>query len=98
MPESRRDDLESLGYLLVFLFKRRLPWTNADGKQGIVRARKVVTLKSLCQGCPMELQKYFDLVLGWKNATPPYNELKELLQGLTGMPSGKRVLFDWNRR
>lgn len=32
LEQSRRDDLESLAYLMVFLFKTKLPWMNQQGK------------------------------------------------------------------
>jgi len=60
---SRRDDLISLGYVLVYLQKNHLPWQEIDSKD---RFKKVADMKSncnfedLCQGCVPELKKYLD--------------------------------------
>ena len=65
--QSRRDDLESLGYLLIFLIKNSLPWVNKETikiKEKTKRLKEVYKIKSsisieeLCKGLPIEFIKY----------------------------------------
>jgi serine/threonine protein kinase len=60
VEHSRRDDLESLGYVLVYFFKGSLPWQVAaqDGHEDAVQIKRSVSMEDLCQGCPRELEMY----------------------------------------
>ena len=67
---SRRDDLESLGYTLIFLAKNYLPWAATDtlnlDKQIIIQAvyklKKSATPEKLCEGLPEEFLEYIKYV------------------------------------
>eukprot|EP01022_Parablepharisma_sp_SALTPOND_P026378 TRINITY_DN630_c0_g1_i1.p2 TRINITY_DN630_c0_g1~~TRINITY_DN630_c0_g1_i1.p2 ORF type:complete len:194 (-),score=15.49 TRINITY_DN630_c0_g1_i1:634-1215(-) len=56
--QSRRDDLESLGYLLVYFFRGTLPWNGSkagtpQAKYASTLSKKLVTpLKKLCKDMP----------------------------------------------
>lgn len=69
IEQSRRDDLESLGYSLVYLNKFSLPWTRVNAMDGaenhvtLRRAKQETTLTELCTGMPSEIRVYFDSVL-----------------------------------
>lgn len=84
---SRRDDLECLGYVLVYFLKGSLPWqnmkSNVDRKQRNERIleKKISTpLSVLCAGLPIEFEmflrysreRYFD-------ETPNYGYLRKIL-------------------
>ena len=64
--QSRRDDLESLGYMLIYLIKKTLPWINIENlniskkeKYRKVRDLKISTLpEELCSGLPKEFCDY----------------------------------------
>ena len=56
--QSRRDDLESIGYVLVYFLKGCLPWQGLKVKvkeeryKKILEKKKETTSKDLCQGLP----------------------------------------------
>lgn len=43
MPEGRKDDLESLGYLALFLYEGKLPWD----ENNMMKVRPKLTLQQL---------------------------------------------------
>ena len=61
---TRRDDLESIGYVLIYFLKGRLPWQglraeNHERKYGMILERKMsVSVSSLCEGCPPQFAEY----------------------------------------
>jgi len=62
--QSRRDDLESLGYVLVYFLKGRLPWQNLpttqklNKYQAIKEKKKETSVDVLCQGLPSEFAEF----------------------------------------
>jgi len=64
--QSRRDDLEALGYVYVYLFKGGLPWQGMKGdtkqdKYTAIYEKKVNTpLEELCSGMPREFIWFFE--------------------------------------
>lgn len=62
---SRRDDLISLGYTLVYLLKGSLPWQGLQIHNRAAKNKQVAALKrttsvsALCDGCPAEFRWYF---------------------------------------
>ena len=81
--QSRRDDLESLGYVLIYLLRRKLPWMNAGGatKQEqhdrITAIKTKTTLDDLCSGLPSCFIHYFRHVRALSfEGTPDYALLR----------------------
>ena len=68
IEQSRRDDLESLGYMMVYFCKGELPWMNVKGKNKEIKYKKIMEKKIemkpdiLCQGLPDEFKQYFRYV------------------------------------
>ena len=67
---SRRDDLISLGYMMIYLQKRNLPWQDIVGvgkkeKYRVVcKIKEEVDLGELCQGCINGMEKYMKYCYG----------------------------------
>jgi len=89
IEQSRRDDLESLGYVLMYFLRGSLPWQGlkaAHKKQKYERIleKKVSTsTEALCKNFPAEFRAYFDHVksLGFDDR-PDYEYLKKLFREL----------------
>ena len=83
--QSRRDDLEGLGYLLLYLLLGRLPWqghishSKEDKYYKIREIKKNTTPEELCQGLPPQIQEYVEYTRNLEyEADPDYNYLKNL--------------------
>ena len=59
---SRRDDIESVGYVLIYFLKGRLPWQGISAKTKEERYKKILEKKleisseELCEGLPEEFE------------------------------------------
>ncbi|KAJ6307253.1 hypothetical protein OIU76_017113 [Salix suchowensis] len=85
---SRRDDLESLAYTLIFLHKGRLPWQGyqGDNKSFLVCKKKMATSpEMLCCFCPPPLKQFLEIVVNMKfDEEPNYSKLISLFESLIG--------------
>ncbi|XP_022753533.1 casein kinase 1-like protein HD16 [Durio zibethinus] len=85
---SRRDDLESLAYTLIFLHRGRLPWQGyqGDNKSFLVCKKKMATSPEvLCCFCPPPLKQFLEIVVNMKfDDEPNYSKLISLFEGLLG--------------
>jgi len=91
---SRRDDLESLGYTLVYLYKGFLPWSNWHKSNLDVRSLGKIKNQCYAQGVfadlPLEFKQFFDYVGKLKyEDVPDYDFLIELFNDMA-----KRYEFD----
>jgi serine/threonine protein kinase len=99
LPPGRRDDLESLGYVLIYLAKGSLPWRDIATARsrtsfGAVLQTKVsVPISELCDGLPAEFQTYMEAVrrLGL-DEIPDYAALRGLFRDLF---RAREFLFDY---
>ena len=89
MEQSRRDDLESLGYIFMYFLRGKLPWqglraeTKKEKYARILEKKKSVGFEELCQGSPEEFALYFDYCHSLRfNETPDYNYLRDLFSSL----------------
>ena len=104
MEQSRRDDIEALGYMMVYLLKGRLPWQgmiNSNPKKKYERIKKVkieTKLTSLCEGLPEEIIKFIQYARDMRfEDKPNYSYLRGLLRKIA-MKKGLKMdpnKFDW---
>ena len=103
--QSRRDDLESLGYTLIFLRKGYLPWQGVPGKtkeernENISKLKIAITPEKLCNGLPNAFTEYicYCKTLLFKEQ-PDYNYLKKLFRDcFLKLKLDGPFKFDWNR-
>lgn len=81
---TRRDDLESLGYMLVYFLKGFLPWQNLKKKKGVSQVEIIgekkmeTTLKELCKDIPEVFSTYLAYCRSKLDfdSEPDYNFLK----------------------
>ena len=84
MEQSRRDDLESTGYVLMYFLRGNLPWqglrlkTKDNRYQKILDKKKETTSEELCQNFPLEFKQYIDYTrnLGYSE-NPDYDKLRK---------------------
>ncbi|KAL2338033.1 hypothetical protein Fmac_012479 [Flemingia macrophylla] len=85
---SRRDDLESLAYTLIFLLRGRLPWQGFQGenKGFLVCKKKMGTSpESLCCFCPLPFKQFVEHVVNLKfDEEPNYAKYISLFDGIVG--------------
>lgn len=77
--QSRRDDLESVGHLLIYLLKGILPWQNLQAANKKEKYEKILQKKAgtpiekLCQDLPPEFASYLEYCRKMKfNERPDY--------------------------
>jgi len=103
IEQSRRDDLESLGYTLIYFALRRLPWqgTKANSKtelNDMIMEKKMRTpVEILCGDLPSEFAAYIhycrDLYFDEK---PDYNGLRQLFRNVFIRKGfSEDYVFDW---
>ncbi|CEP08573.1 hypothetical protein [Parasitella parasitica] len=101
--QSRRDDLESLGYVLVYFYRGSLPWQGLKAKTkkqkyDMISNRKVTTpLDKLCKDMPFEFMTYIDYTRKLTfDGQPDYNFLRDLFKKVSIREGIKLDLkFDW---
>jgi serine/threonine protein kinase len=108
MPVSRRDDLESLGYVFVFLATGSLPWEELAGDRknrekiggNLVAATKSsISVADLCVGLPTEFGLYLEAVKNLEfNEEPDYAGYRKMFRDLfTAKGFVYDYQFDWRR-
>ncbi|KAK2963157.1 putative Casein kinase 1 [Blattamonas nauphoetae] len=106
IEQSRRDDLESVGYLLIYFLKGELPWQGVRAHGRREKYNKIGEIKisirpeDLCKGLPHEFVDYITYVRGLKfDSTPDYRYLQNLFRTVLsreGFDSDQ--VFDWTER
>lgn len=105
VEQSRRDDLESLGYVWLYLMRGSLPWMglpcrNKDNKYAAILAKKQKTdIAKLCKGFSNKFVEYFEMVKALEfTEEPNYAALRSLLtQALLEKRGIYDSIFEWSR-
>ncbi|KAJ6233566.1 casein kinase i-like protein [Anaeramoeba flamelloides] len=89
IEQSRRDDLESIGYMLVYFLKGKLPWqgfkasNNKERNEKICDKKVITPLRVLCDGLPTEFIHYLDYCKNLSfDDTPNYSLLRSKFRNL----------------
>ncbi|KAJ8749134.1 hypothetical protein K2173_013741 [Erythroxylum novogranatense] len=103
VEQSRRDDLESLGYVLMYFLRGSLPWQGLKAgtkkqKYDKISEKKVTTpVEVLCKSYPSEFVSYFHYCRSLRfEDKPDYSYLKRLFRDLF-IREGYQFdyVFDW---
>lgn len=106
IEQSRRDDVESIGYVLMYLLRGILPWQNMKAKDTktkykMIMEKKIATPADfLCKGFPSEFATFVNYAKGLKfEEKPDYKYLKSLL--VQARKAGKYEMdyvYDWSSK
>ena len=87
LTQSRRDDLEAVGYVLMYFLRGKLPWQGLRVKNKEDRYHKIMEIKQetspslLCHGFPKEFKKYVEYTRNLEyEQDPDYEMLKNLFK------------------
>jgi serine/threonine protein kinase len=101
--QSRKDDLESLGYMLIYLALDYLPWIDISKNKTIVENDKFklltemkssITSDKLCNGLPEEFTAFINYCRNLEfEQDPNYDYLKSLFTSVLSRNFQKNELF-----
>ncbi|CAI9100401.1 OLC1v1037396C2 [Oldenlandia corymbosa var. corymbosa] len=103
IEQSRRDDLESLGYVLLYFLRGSLPWqglkaaTKKQKYDKICEKKLSTPIESLCKSNPVEFASYFHYCHSLTfDQRPDYGFLKRLFRELFAREGYEfDYIFDW---
>ncbi|XP_054169213.1 casein kinase I-like [Oppia nitens] len=98
LEQSRRDDMESIGFMLIYFIKGRLPWQRLKGHylhrlQQIANLKKQITIETLCTHIPKVFVQYMKHIrqLAFMD-TPNYDMLHKYFNQLIT----DNYAYDWD--
>jgi len=103
IEQSRRDDLESLGYVLMYFIRGALPWqglkanTKKQKYERIMDRKMSTSTEQLCKGYATEFRSYFEYCRSLRfEDRPDYAYLKRLFKELFYRKGFQYDnMFDW---
>jgi hypothetical protein len=94
---TRRDDLESLAYVLIYLIHGSLPWQSTTRKSTteLLDMRMAITPSTLCEELPAEFEVFLNYVRSLEfKQKPDYQYLRDLFSCLRGPDHNNVVDID----
>ena len=91
VEQSRRDDLESIGYMIIFLINGNLPWQGLKLKgpnlrrayNRMLKLKQKITPEELCKGLPIEFSEYIKYCKGLSfEQDPDYEYLRNRFRNI----------------
>ena len=96
---SRRDDIECLGYNMIYFMKGELPWSHMEDNEEILEQKMDISLDELCEGLPEEFKELIKYSKKLEfTQEPDYCYLKNLLMKVAqknGIDIDK-AKYDWD--
>ena len=100
---SRRDDLESVGYMLIYFLIGRLPWQGLKKKEGedqiklIGNKKACISVKKLCEGLPQCFIDYLEYCKKLNfDGDPNYKYLTTLFEN-TAVENKVSMTYVWTK-
>lgn len=100
IEQTRKDELESLGLVIIYLYKGYLPWSNYKFKDIFQALEKIkaikenLSMKQLCHGLPIEMFQYMNYIKNMNfEDTPDYRYLQSLFLNILKKIGEKNDLF-----
>eukprot|EP00754_Rhynchopus_humris_P047375 Rhum_TRINITY_DN6963_c0_g2::Rhum_TRINITY_DN6963_c0_g2_i1::g.21370::m.21370/K02218/CSNK1, CKI; casein kinase 1 len=103
IEQSRRDDLEAVGYIIMYFLRGQLPWqglkahTKKQKYDRIAEKKMQTSIAQLCSGFPQEYANYLNYVRSLRfDDKPDYPVLRQRFRDLLAK-EGKECdyVFDW---
>lgn len=103
--QSRRDDLEALGYVFAYFLRGKLPWSGlkaasfSEHNKMICDMKRTTGEEELLEGHPVEFAHYIKYVRALEfEAEPNYGKLRNMFKRLYHTNKFKDDgLYDWNK-
>jgi serine/threonine protein kinase len=103
IEQSRRDDLESLGFVLMYFNRGSLPWqglktnTKKERYEAISQKKRSTPIEVLCKGYPQEFATYLNYCRSRRfEDKPDYSYLRRLFRDLFYRMGYKPdFVYDW---
>ena len=106
LTQSRRDDLEAVGYVLLYFLRGKLPWQGLHVKNKEDRYHKIMEIKKettpyqLCKGFPKEFEEYVEYTRNLEyEQDPDYEYLKNLFNCILKEDKNNlENMYDWDNK
>jgi len=104
MEQSRRDDLEATGYVMMYFLRGNLPWQGLKVKakdnryQKILDKKKETSSAELCKNFPIEFQEFVEYTKNLEyEENPDYNKLRRNFYFLITKKLNNKfdLVYDW---